>query len=176
MMHQDIAPAPGYPEPYGLLVSMLQDTTSEWRGELPDEISAEAMMWQPFPGGHSMGAVFLHIIDVEISWLEGFVLGQKMDPEEEALYMTNDIDVDAVKWPTPPSQPLSWYVAEHNKIRTRILESIKRFRPADEPKAGKTRTITPRWVLNHVIQHEAYHGGQIVLLYEMWLRSPKTGE
>jgi uncharacterized damage-inducible protein DinB len=28
-----------------------------------------------------------------------------------------------------------------------------------------------RWVLGHVIQHEAYHGGQIVMLHDLWKRS-----
>jgi uncharacterized damage-inducible protein DinB len=69
-----------------------------------------------------------------------------------------------------PSQPLSWYLDLHDRFRARTLEAVKSWPPADtlKDRAGEDNQYTPRWVLGHVIQHEAYHGGQIVMLYDLW--------
>ncbi len=162
----DVAPLPGYQEPYGLLCAILQDGTNEWRRELDPELSDEAVVWQPHPGMHSIGGIMLHIILVEVMWIERYGLGLDIDPEERKLLMADETDVDEWTWPTPPHQPIAWYFELHDRIRARILESIKKW-PAPEtaPEWGED---TMRWVLGHVIQHEAYHGGQAVLLQRLW--------
>lgn len=164
-MQRDIQPLPGLPEPYGLLGAILQDGTQEWRGEIDNDLDADFMVWQPHPGMHSIGAVMLHIIGIEIVWFERMVLGLPISVEERWLFMFDETDVDEWQWPTPPHEPLSWYFELHDRIRARTLEGLKRWPAADVPfdrNDGASRT--PRWVLGHVIQHEAYHGGQAVLL------------
>ena len=172
-MPRDAAPLPGYPEPYGLLCSILQDGTNEWRWELDQNLSEDAIVWQPSPGSHSIGAVILHIIEVEIFWFEHVALGMPMDPEERRLTMADEIDQDAGRWPEPHRKPLSWYFELHDRIRARTLESIKKWPPADSTKEFHGDQITMRWVFGHVIQHEAYHGGQAVLLQELWKRTAR---
>ena len=164
----DAKPLPGYQEPYGLLCAILQDGTNEWRWELDQDLSEDAVVWQPYPGAHSIGAIMLHIIAVEVFWFERFALGLPGDSEERKLLMTDETDVDEWRWPEPPRQPISWYFELHDRIRARTLENIKKWPAADFAKDlhGKPRTI--RWVLGHVIQHEAYHGGQAVLLNRLW--------
>lgn len=169
-MLRDAKPLPGYPEPYGLLCAILQDGTNEWRWELDRDLSEDAIVWQPAPGAHSVGAVILHIIEVEIFWFEQFVLGMPFTPEERKLTMSDEIDQDAGIWPVPPRQPISWYFELHDRIRARTLESIKKWPAADSTKEHHGDQITMRWVFGHVIQHEAYHGGQAVLLQELWKR------
>jgi uncharacterized damage-inducible protein DinB len=164
----DTKPLPGYQEPYGLLFAILQDGTNEWRWELDQQLREDTVVWQPHPGMHSIGAIILHIIAVEVFWFETFVLGLPVDPEETKLTMWDTTDVDAWSWPVPQRQPLSWYFELHDRIRARTLEGIKKWPAADTVKDlhGKPRTM--RWVLGHVIQHEAYHGGQAVLLNRLW--------
>jgi uncharacterized damage-inducible protein DinB len=164
----DAEPLPGYPEPYGLLCAILQDGTNEWRWELDQDLSEDAVVWQPYPGMHSIGAIILHIIIVEIFWFERFVLDLPYDQEEMQILMADKIDVDAPHWPDPPRQPLAWYFELHDRIRARTLESIKKWPPADSVREHDGRQRTPRWVLGHVIQHESYHGGQAVLLNRLW--------
>lgn len=164
----DTEPLTGYVEPYGLLCAILQDGTREWRWELDPELGPDAMVWQPFPDTHSIGAVILHIIDVEIYWLERLALGLATDQAERQLLMADEIDQDAWVWPAPPREPLSWYFELHDRIRARTLENIKRWPPADEERSRGEDTFTYRWVLGHVIQHESYHGGQAVLLSRLW--------
>ena len=42
----DAEPLPGYQEPYGLLCAILQDGTNEWRWELDQDLSEDAVVWQ----------------------------------------------------------------------------------------------------------------------------------
>ena len=164
----DAEPLSGYQEPYGILCAILQDGTNEWRWELDQDLSEDAMVWQPHPGMHSIGAIILHIIGVEIFWFEQFALGLPPDPEERKLTLKDQIDQEAWRWPVPPRKPLSWYFEFHDRIRARTMESIKKWPPADSARQHRDRQVTMRWVLGHVIQHEAYHGGQAVLLNRLW--------
>jgi len=164
----DAKPLPGYQEPYGLLCAILQDGTNEWRLELDPDLSEDAVVWQPHRGMHSIGAVMLHIILVEIFWFEHFVLGLPYDPEEMKLLKAEETKVDDWCWPEPPREPISWYFDLHDRIRARSLEGIKNWPTADSTKEHHGTQRTMRWVLGHVIQHEAYHGGQAVLLNRLW--------
>jgi uncharacterized damage-inducible protein DinB len=164
----DAEPLPGYPEPYGLLCAILQDGTREWRGELDPDLPDDAVVWQPSPGAPTIGAILLHIMSVEVSWFERFVLGLPINTDERKLLLTDAIDVDAPLWPAPHPQPIRWYFDLHDGIRARTLEGIKQWPPADAARDRNGTPRTMRWVLGHVIQHEAYHGGQIVLLNSLY--------
>lgn len=164
----DAEPLPGYQEPYGLLAAILQDGTREWRWELDQELSEEAVVWQPYPGTHSIGGILLHIIGAEIFWFERFALGLPLDEEERKLLMADEIDVDEWSWPEPHRKPISWYFEFHDRVRARTLEGIRNWPSPDTAKDLHGQPRTMRWVLGHVIQHEAYHGGQAVLLNRLW--------
>jgi uncharacterized damage-inducible protein DinB len=164
----DAKPLLGYQEPYGLLCAILQDGTNEWRLELDPHLSEDAVVWQPRPGTYSVGAIIMHIIGVEIFWFEQFALDRPADSEEMKLVMAREIDVDAGHWPVPPRKPISWYFELHDRIRARTLESIKEWPLPDSSRDLHGNPRTMRWVLGHVIQHEAYHGGQAVMLSRLW--------
>lgn len=164
----DVAPLAGYQEPYGLLAAVLQDGTREWRAEMDPNLSVDAIVWQPVPGFHSVGAIILHIIEVEIFWFEKFILGQESSPEEMKLLMSSDIDQDNWTWPVPHREPLSWYFELHDKIRARTLEGLKNWPDPEAHRQLHRNPRTARWVFAHVIQHESYHGGQAVLLNGLW--------
>jgi uncharacterized damage-inducible protein DinB len=171
----DAEPLPGYQEPYGLLCAILQDGTNEWRLELDPDLSEDAVVWQPYPGMHSIGAILLHIISVEIFWFERFALDLPTDPEERKILLVEETDVDAWSWPELPHRPIAWYFELHDRIRARTLESIKKWPAADATRELHDNPRSMRWVLGHVIQHEAYHGGQAVLLNRLW-QIAKSGE
>jgi uncharacterized damage-inducible protein DinB len=170
-MSNDVAPLQGYPEPYGLLAAILQDGTNEWRNELWHELDAQAVSWRVRPNGQTIGAQMLHIIAVEVGWFERFVLGRDIDQAVKDELMYDAIDVDEGVWPEPPAEPMSWYFALQDRYRARTLELINEFPAADTPIDRRGRVCTPRWVFGHVIQHEAYHGGQIVLMHDLFQRS-----
>lgn len=166
----DLPPEPGYHPEIGLLVSSLKHATRAWRGEM-GRVSKEAIVWQPFEGGHSIGGALLHIADVEGWWIEDFSMKRNRPPEELQRLMSEQIRQYKVQWPTPPKKPLSWYYALLDEVRERTLATLKEFDPPDlaVPWRG-AYAFTLRWVLNHVIEHENYHAGQAVLLKLMWQR------
>lgn len=166
----DAAPLERCQPDFGLMAAILQDGTREWREEL-EGVTEDAIVWQPFPGGHSIGAVLFHIIEVESYWIETVCMGL---PEDEALLketMADQIKQYEFKWPIPPRKPLSYYFALHDEVRARTLKHIQSLTDPAAVKSRKDYDVTVRWVLGHVIQHEAYHGGQIVLLNEIYKRS-----
>lgn len=176
-MVKDVAPLPGYQNPYGLLCAILQDATVEWQtefdwsGDLVPSLGPDVMAWRPYPGGPNIGGQILHMIIAEVAWFEWFVLKREISSEDKELLMWDEIDVDTGTWPDPPSEPMSWYLDLHARYRARTLEAVKQWPAADTVLEGTEHSYSPAWVLGHVIQHEAYHGGQIVMLYECYKAS-----
>ena len=167
-MDKAIVPLPGYPDPIGLLAAVLQDSTLEWRGELPAELPPEVLTWPIRPDGQSIGAVILHMISAELAWSEGFLLKQPVSDEDKQKLMWDEIDVDESRWPVPPSEPLAWYYNLQDQYRNRTLESIKRWPEPDALVPGPRRKLSPTWVLGHLIQHDAYHGGQLAIIHDQY--------
>jgi uncharacterized damage-inducible protein DinB len=165
----DLAPLLGYPEEYGTLLATLQDGTREWREEL-GEPDPKLIIWQAVPKGHSIGGVLLHIAEVEAYWVEEVGLGRTIDPEELKLHMSAEIDQHEGSWPIPPNEPIAYYYDILDKVRARTLESVKAFGPVDEVKTTRWGTMTLRWILAHVVEHESYHAGQAVVLHEIGRR------
>ncbi len=159
----DVLPAPGSDPQIGLLLAMLDDGTNDWREELGDVPDA-MLLRQPFPGGHSVGALILHIADVEAYWLHELGAGQARSDEELVRLLSKETQQYDLSWPRPPAQPLSWFFAQHDEIRARTRQVVSTW---DDPALVSSRDdteFTRRWLLHHVLTHESYHGGQAVLL------------
>ena len=159
----DVLPSATADIQIGLLLAMLDDATNEWRKEL-GAVSEEAVVWQPFPGGHSIGGIILHIADVEAFWLHQIGEGQARSEEELARLLSKETQQYDLTWPMPPAQSLSWFLAQHDEIRARTRQAVSAW---DDPALARPRgdaEFTRRWLLHHVLTHEAYHGGQAVLL------------
>jgi uncharacterized damage-inducible protein DinB len=159
----DVKPVAGLDPQVGLLLAMLGDGTREWREEL-GQVPEDAVVWQPFPQGHSIGALILHLADSESFWIQEVAAGQARTPEEVKALLSEETDQYAINWPIPPKKPLGWYFEQHDRIRKETRRTVRRL--ADPEHIGRRgeREFTLRWVLHHVITHEAYHGGQAVLL------------
>jgi uncharacterized damage-inducible protein DinB len=166
MARVDIVPAEGMDVQTGLLLSVLEDVTKEWTGELDElgEVTEEQIIWQVFPNGHSIGGLILHIADVEAFWLHQVGAGQTRSAEELALLLSEETQQYQFQWPAPPPEPLSWYLAQHQAVRERTRTLIRRVNDPEHTGVHRGTEFTLRWLLNHIISHEAYHGGQAVLL------------
>lgn len=159
----DVVPVADADLQIGLLLSVLENVTREWTGEL-GTIPDDFISWQPFPGGHSIGALILHIADVEAHWLHQIAAGAARSEEELKLLLSEETSQYSVQWPTPPAHPLSWYLEQHRMIRERTRRYVLALNNPDHIAVSRDTEFTLRWLLSHVISHEAYHGGQAVLL------------
>jgi|CXWL01.1.fsa_nt_gi uncharacterized damage-inducible protein DinB len=169
MAHYDISEMANNIPLMGSFASMLEDSTREWQDEL-GEVPVEAIIWQPFPMGYSIGALLLHIIAVEKWWIHDCCGGIAFTDDDKKLLMWNETNVDDAIWPTPPSHPLDWYMGILKQTRAMtltVLAGIKDdTRIYSRPTSGNQLTV--RWMVAHTIEHDAYHGGQAVMLRTLW--------
>lgn len=172
MNHFDVAPLSGHDPQIGLLLASLEDSTREWRKNL-GEPSVEALQWQIEPGSYSVGALLLHLIDVEDSWLRQFLAGGEEIPEETTLLLSEETKQIEGIWPPAPAYPFRWYIELHDRIRERAFEAIKGI-PADRVYERGARSCTTRWVVAHVLEHDSYTGGQAVAMHELWQKMRGT--
>ncbi len=163
----DVKPVSKLDVQLGLLLAMLDDGTKEWRSEL-GRVSPETLVWQPYPNGHSIGAEILHIADVEAYWIQEIAYQQPLSEKELKTLLSNETQQYSFSWPTPPKKTLRWYFEQHDRMRQRTHKIVRELADPEYLASRKKRTnhseFTLRWLLHHVITHEAYHGGQAVLL------------
>lgn len=163
----DVKPLENYNIQLGLQLAMFADGTREWRGELEElNLPQDAITWQPYENAHSIGAEILHIADVESFWIKQVAANQDRSDEELKRFLSQETQQYEGIWPTPPNEPLSWYWAQCDAIRAQTLDLVSELADpelvADRPQRKSIYTL--RWILHHVLTHEAYHGGQAVLL------------
>ena len=163
MKIHDVLPVADFELQLGLLISMLDDVTQDWREEL-GEISIEDLTWQPFPHGHSIGGILLHIIEVEHYWIHHVASGIELSTAEALTLKAEEIDQYAVSWPTPDDQPLSWYFELQDGYRKKTKELLFDLKDPEKIAQRGESQFTLRWIVQHVVAHEAYHAGQMVLL------------
>lgn len=162
MIRYDVPPAPACHPEIGILLAALEDGTRHWREQLGD-VDVETITWQPFSGGHSIGALMLHMADAEASWIETGIAGREFTPEDLAEFMTEETHQMAVDWPNPPARPIEYYDGILRRVRARTLETLREIQDPAEVRTERNE-YTLRWIVAHIVHHESYHGGQAVFL------------
>ena len=149
----------------GLLASMLEDGTREWREEL-GSVTQEQISFQVRPGSYSIGTLLLHIAEVEAWWIEQVAAKRELSSEFLKKVLSEETLVDKGLWPSPPREPFEWYISLLDTVREQSLKTIAELN--DPMISGRLERWnsehTFRWILHHVLTHEAYHGGQAVLV------------
>ena len=67
---RDIAPVENIDKELGLLLSMFEDGTNEWRREMIElDLPQEAMTWKPTEDFQSIGNILTHMMASEMRWI-----------------------------------------------------------------------------------------------------------
>jgi len=167
MRRYDVAPLDGLDPELGLLFATLNDGRREWQDNLGTP-SQEAITWQPYPDGPSIGGIILHLASCEAFWLQKFAAGQEIDETQPAIAYDLTLDQYVPSWPTPPSHPLDWYLDVLEQQRHDTLRLVTEHGKPLRMLPRKDYEVSYRWILAHLVEHDSYHGGQAVLLHEMW--------
>ena len=129
-----------------------------WHGpaltDVLDGVPRERAAARPIPGGHSIWEIVRHIT----AWAEIVkrrVGGEVVDPTSEQ------------DWPPPPDQSHEGWARDVERLSTshrELAETTRRLQDAqlDAMVAGAEYPVSV--MLNGVVEHGAYHGGQIALL------------
>lgn len=172
-MGLDVAPVDGVHPELGLLFATWADSTREWREMVEwdcPEPPAPALAWQMYEGGPSIGGLLLHMAGCEAFWFERLVCGKEPDLSDPVQLYSSKLDIEGGVWPVPPSESYAWFLDLYERRRKRSIEIITERNDPTELFQHRLGEMTMRWIVAHVIEHDSYHGGQIVMLYEAWKR------
>ena len=167
MSRHILTPAAGVTPAIGFYLSAMDEVREQIR-EAVQHLTGHNLTRPAFLGAHATGALTLHIGEAEWWWIQCVVCGHELtDADRKAPYW--DVLED------PEGFEKKGYTAEFclqqlDKIRAQTRESLASFKDKDLERifsferGGKTHEHSLRWILHHLVDHEAQHKGQIMLL------------
>jgi len=167
MRQRVLTPHPGLSTGIGYYLSGMEEVRSQLVAavkDIPDDLIGKPA----FLGAHSIGALVLHIGEAEWFWMQMVVSGHQLtDEDKKAPYWDILDDVEAV---ARSGFTAEFCLREIEMIRNQTrdvlfgyndkdLERIIHFERQDKPTEHNLR-----WILHHLVDHEAQHKGQILML------------
>jgi uncharacterized damage-inducible protein DinB len=115
---------------------------------------------------NSIGALLYHIAAIEADWLCAEILETEVYPSELMDLFPEDVRDDGGHLAVAHGGSLDAHLLRLDAVRERVLAafsrmSLKEFR---RERNLPDYTVTPEWVLHHLMQHEAEHRGEIGML------------
>lgn len=151
-----------------LIKWMLEDVRKETLAGV-EHLSREQLFIPPVKGEFPIGAYLMHFAEVDLSWLE-IISGIKQSDEiKKRAYYDAWYDVPN---PVPPKEApeIKEYletIAETRKLFLDYISSLEDSQLEDEivfhGRLGERR-FTKKWIMYHILEHEAHHRGQMFLL------------
>ncbi len=167
----------GYRSPTaGLFVAQMDDQNRRLTEDLSGATGAE-LAWQPRPGMNTIGMLLAHNAVVEVWWIHVAMHG----PEGFDARPVLGIDGDDDGMPCPPrglppqalaGKKLAFYDNLMERARAHTVREARRMTDADldrrirriRKRDQQRQILNVRWILYHILEHEAGHYGQINLL------------
>jgi uncharacterized damage-inducible protein DinB len=158
---------PGFSNDIGFYLGGMEEVREQLR-EAVEGMSDDHTLLPAIPGAHSIGALVLHIGEAEWYWMECVVSGHLLtEDDRRAPYW------DVLKDPEGFSEKRyssDFCLNEIKKIRQQTHRKLASFADSDLERlfsierGGETHQRSLRWILHHLIDHEAQHKGQILML------------
>ncbi len=162
-------PERGTQEPQvGLFYIMQQELRGRTKSAAAD-LTPTQLAWKPDDGGNSAGELLLHIAEAEVWWIKQVCAGEALTTAEQDDYRTELYGDPSA--PPLAEQPFEWFVDKLDETRrftmvwyTTLSDlSLDNTRPYTA-EDGKAYEFTIRWILFHLLEHEAGHRAQILSL------------
>ena len=167
MRRRVLTPHPGLSTGIGYYLSGMEEVRSQLVAAVqtvPDDLIGKPA----FLGAHSIGALVLHIGEAEWFWMQMVVGGHELTEEDEkAPYWDILDDVEGV---ARRGYTTEFCLQEAQKIRNQTRDLLFGYNDKDLERIilferqGKATEHNLRWILHHLIDHEAQHKGQILML------------
>ena len=167
MVRNELNPVDGVTREIGFYLAGMEEVRERLRNVLanvPDDYACRRAV----DGAHCIGALVLHIGEAEWYWMQMIISGHRLTDEDRVRPCW-----DVLKDPESVSQrkyPTQFCFDEIQKIREQTRETLRTFGDQDlnriftRKKRGQTQEHSLRWILHHLIDHEAQHKGQILML------------
>lgn len=166
-LHLD--PLEGYPVPIGAWLAALEDSRRRTLRAL-EGLDERTLLRLPAPSANSIATLLYHIAAIEADWLYADVLeGQPFPPELERL-LAYDVRDKQGQLTRVESESLDELLSRLQIIRVQLLNVFKGMSVEEfhRPRRVEDYTVTPEWVVHHLMQHEAEHRGQIGLMRDLF--------
>jgi uncharacterized damage-inducible protein DinB len=167
MRRRVLAPTPGLAPGIGYYLSGMEEVRAQIVAavkDIPDDLIGKPA----FLGAHSIGALVLHIGEAEWFWMQMVVSGHQLTDEDKKAPCWDILDdVEAV---ARNGYTTAFCLAEAEKIRNQTRDVLFGYNDKDLERIinyernGKITEHNLRWILHHLIDHEAQHKGQIFML------------
>lgn len=167
MRRRVLTPHPGLSTGIGYYLGGMEEVRSQVVAAVKN--IADDLIGKPaFLGAHSIGGLVLHIGEAEWFWMQMVVSGHQLT-EEDRNAPCWDI-LDDVERVSRNGYTTEFCLLEAEKIRNQTRDVLFSFSDKDLDRLityernGKTTEYNLRWILHHLIDHEAQHKGQILML------------
>jgi uncharacterized damage-inducible protein DinB len=169
-------PMPNFPTEIGFYLSGMAEVREQLSDAVKD-LSNEENSAKFTPNSHSIGQLILHIAEAEWWWIKCILAEKELDEEEAKRTAFWDVLLDEDF--ASKNYSAEFCIDAVDKVRADCLESLKDFSEEDldryfgwDKKDGRRIEVTFRYILHHLIDHEAQHKGQILMLKRL-LREAK---
>ncbi len=164
----EIKSNPEFSEQIGFYVSGMAEVREQLSNAVKD-LSNEEISAKFTPTSHSIGQLVLHNAEAEWWWLKCVAAEKDLDKEEATREAFWDILLDEDF--ASRNYSAEFCINGANEVREKCFEVLKKFNDEDLEKLfsfsgqdGNTYEVSLRWILHHLIDHEAQHKGQILML------------
>jgi uncharacterized damage-inducible protein DinB len=167
MQSRTLMPAEGFSSSIGFYLSGMEEVRGQLR-EAVTGLTDEKFSRPAFVGAHSIGALVMHIGEAEWWWMQCVVLGHELTEKDRHAPFW-----DVLKSPdafSSKGHTAEFCLQEIEKIRQQTRELLASFNDEDLERiisferGGQRYEHNLRWILHHLIDHEAQHKGQILML------------
>ena len=159
-----LKPLEGFSREIGFYLSAWEKTRAELR-EIAADLSNAELAQRLTPEAHQIGALILHLGESEAGWIHAIIAGKELNEEEKRFVHwcdTTETDFAAKGYDARDC------IEKIDKISERSREILREFTDDDlerlfpyKRSSGERVEVSLRWVLHHLIDHEANHKGQI---------------
>ncbi len=155
-------PLPGYPNAIGHDLARLEEAGAPPKGRC--RFSQIHLDTEPEGGGNATGTLY-HVAATQADRLYVDVLQVDSPRDIVARFPVDVRDSDGRPSPVPGAV-LAVHLDRLSFVRGRLLERFTGMTEDDyhRPRTLSDYDVTPEWVLHHLAQHEALHGGQMPTL------------
>ena len=167
MRRRVLTPHPGLSTGIGYYLGSMEEIRTQVNVAVK-VISDDLIGKPPFLGAHSIGGLVLHIGEAEWFWMQMVVSGHALTEEDrQAPYWDILEDVERV---TRNAYTTDFCLKEIEKIRNQTRDVLFSYNDKDLERLitferhGETTEYSLRWILHRLIDHEAQHKGQILML------------
>lgn len=151
---------PGYDQDIGFCLWALEDTRIRTI-KLLEGLDDWVFNWLSPISGLSIGTLLYHIAAIELDYLYSDILGGFEIPDEIKQLFPIDVRDDDGKLSTPQDEPFKLHLQRLNIVRKYLLATFNSM-PVEEFRRLRDQdhySVTPEWVIYHLIQHESEHRG-----------------